>query len=316
MAEDAPDESEMQQAIVSSFPAPVLEALACPICAEPSLEIRVICGNSHSVCPKCITETRASGKCPECRCPLLENPYVDRGRRDAFMCLPTKCTYNTGETNGCQYQGTWGQLATHLKEECPCVVVSCRHADAVGCTWKGPRRDEEAHSNTDHTKCLLTAVGMLKKEVADSAAQFATALSTVSADVKRAATVTAATATMIRTLQQEVTKVVANTAKPTGRDEQPVHERTVRKHKAAIRELDDKHNAEKRELQSQIDGWQAERAEFVGRVDALVRQKRARMALLADVPEQLRAQLPKEIFDEDSAIEEGEEEEDEGEGED
>ena len=167
MAEDGSEEDEVQQAIVSSFPPPVLEALACPICSEPSLEIRVICANSHSVCPKCVTGTRENGKCPECRGPLLNTFYVDRGRRDAFMCLPTKCTHNTGEPNGCQYQGTWAQLAVHLREECPCVVVPCRHADAVGCTWKGPRRDEEAHSNTDHTKCLLTAVGMLKKEVAD-----------------------------------------------------------------------------------------------------------------------------------------------------
>lgn len=231
------------------------------------------------------------------------------------MCLPTKCTHNTGEANGCHFQGTWGQLAAHLGEECPCVVVSCRHADAVGCTWKGPRRDEEAHSNTDHTKCLLTAVGMLKKEVADSWQGCATTLSTVSADAKRAATVAAAAAAAVRTLQQEVTKVVANTAKPTDRDDQPIHERTVRKHKAAIRDLYDKHKAEKRELESKIDGLTQERAELVGRVGALVRQKRARMALLANVPEQLRAQLPTGLFDEDAANEDGTESEGEGGGE-
>eukprot|EP01113_Clastostelium_recurvatum_P023893 TRINITY_DN28511_c0_g1_i1.p1 TRINITY_DN28511_c0_g1~~TRINITY_DN28511_c0_g1_i1.p1 ORF type:complete len:394 (-),score=11.30 TRINITY_DN28511_c0_g1_i1:33-1214(-) len=153
------------------FVKPVDQDLLCPIClsvlADPHDSP---CG--HTFCKPCIDKVlaRSSPVCPECRSPITASKITPTNFRMRSMLgkLTTYCD-NRGavpaaessstatrrskrvksssthrEPEGCQWEGEWSNLASHLENTCEFGLIHCSY----NCSSSVQRRELEAHLKT------------------------------------------------------------------------------------------------------------------------------------------------------------------------
>ncbi|CAM9367124.1 unnamed protein product [Hapterophycus canaliculatus] len=145
----------MESSPASEEPVANDEAWSCPICFM-WFDMPVAPPCQHSFCAGCLksvvraaaTRQRRNGNSQPLRpaCPLCRETFTPEVVQPSAKIFEEMLRATVKCRNGgdCVAQFCPLRWKKHQQEECPSAKVQCMH-NAVGCAWKGPRRDLTSH---------------------------------------------------------------------------------------------------------------------------------------------------------------------------
>ncbi|CAF1464029.1 unnamed protein product [Adineta ricciae] len=141
------------------------DELKCTICQEPFINPfnGTKCG--HTFCESCIDNWfRHNSSCPTCRATTQFVPVTSRailGQLDRLLVRCRQC--NNGNIQR-------GNLADHIKSQCPHTVVKCKAAD-LKCQWQGNREQSVQHAAVCPLLQIRPAIEEMRADLAAQAEQ-------------------------------------------------------------------------------------------------------------------------------------------------
>jgi hypothetical protein len=135
----------------------VCEEHACKICFEVKANMKTCCIKGHFFCNDCLSHERVKA-CPQCRLPLLRQngEFADALHINATIRQTNvKCPNYLA---GCEHICNVLDMPKHIKENCPCRIVSCplsKLCKGENCTWRGPHKNVREHLQKDHLDMAL-----------------------------------------------------------------------------------------------------------------------------------------------------------------
>ena len=158
----------------------------CLICYDVMVQPKSACSNGHAACSECFDahfahfDSMAGAKCPGgCGESIRRGGLkVKRSVAEKLDSVPARCKHASQSTDGrgsgdeaigvCSWMGTFGELLTHLRSECPLEYVECPYRQ-LGCTKPIRRKDMASHlasAALQHMSMAGSTIATLTQSVA------------------------------------------------------------------------------------------------------------------------------------------------------
>ena len=133
------------KSLIQPPPEPFQDLIECPLCLHIAKEPHQLLCCGKNICKQCIDKIKNSKEkeiCPWCKGTI--GSFFNKGLLHALSEVYTHCPY---KDKGCEWNGTLGDLDTHLKPEPDCPTKGCEYEEIM-CTDCGSTY--ERHHDNEH----------------------------------------------------------------------------------------------------------------------------------------------------------------------